>query len=241
MKKVFISSVVQGFGDERRAAESAVRSLGLIPTMAEQFGAQPSSPRHTCLEEVRKSDLFLAVLGSRYGYETDSGLSPCEEELNEARQAGLPIFVFIEDCERDEKQEAFKERITDYGKGYHVSFFDSPDGLFRQIAESLSHYGSTTEVSMTSSQASSHMQQHITSLNSITSRDPFVAVIVLPCDQRQPYLSPMELSRSEEKEAFQRASLFGDTAVFSTKRGVDVIDGREHLELRQRGCCPDLS
>jgi len=235
MKKVFISSVIHGFTDERQAAESAVKSLGLLPIMAEQFGAQPLSPRHACLQGVRRSDLFLAILGNRYGDETDSGKSPCEDEFDEARQGGLPIFIFIKDCERDEKQEAFKERITSYEKGYFVRLFDSTDKLFRQITESLSQYSSTTDVSITTSQASSHIQKHIKLLKSIAFCDSSLAAVVVPSDQREPYISTMELSKNEEKEAFQKAALFGQTAIFSTRQGINLVDEREHLELRQIG------
>jgi len=235
MKKVFISSVIHEFTDERQAAESAVKSLGLLPIMAEKFGAQPLSPRHACLQGVKKSDLFLAILGNRYGDETDSGKSPCEEEFDEARQRGLPIFIFIKDCERDVKQEAFKERITSYEKGYFVRLFDTNDKLFRQITESLSQYSSTTDISITTSQASSHIQKHIKLLKSIVFCDSFIAAVVVPSDQREPYISTMELSKNEEKEAFQRAALFGQTAIFSPQQGINLVDEREHLELRQIG------
>ena len=235
MKKAFISSVMQGFTDERQAAESAVKSLGLLPIMAEQFGAQPLSPRHACLQGVKKSDLFLTILGGRYGDETDSGKSPCEEEFDEARQVGLPIFIFIKDCERDEKQEAFKDRITSYENGYFVCFIDSVDKLFRQITESLSQYSSSTDVSITASQASSHMQEHIKFLKSTASCDSSLAVIIMPSDQRELYIPIMELSNNEEKEKFQQAALFGDTAIFSPRQGINLVDGREHLELRQIG------
>ena len=67
MKKVFISSVIHDFDNERKVAESAVKSLGLIPIMSEQFDAQPLSPRQTCLDGIQKSDLFVAILGNRYG------------------------------------------------------------------------------------------------------------------------------------------------------------------------------
>ena len=234
MKKVFISSVIQGFGEERRAAESAVKSLGLLPIMAEQFGAQPSTPRHACVEEVRRSDLFLAILGNRYGTETDSGKSPSEEEFDQARDMGLPIFIFIKNCNRDAQQEAFKKRITGYETGYLVCF-DSTDGLFRQVTESLSKYGATADVAITASQASSHLQENVRLLSTLPSCDPFICATVIPSDQREAYFSPIELSKPEEKEAFQEAALFGKTAVFSTRRGINVVDQREHLELHQLG------
>ncbi len=235
MKRVFVSSVIQGFGDERGTAESAVKSLGLLPVMAEDFGAQPFSPRLACLQGVKNSDLFLAILGSRYGEQTNSGRSPCEEEFDEARQTGLPIFIFIMNCRREDKQEAFKDRITGYESGYFVHFFDSADRLFRQIVESLSQYGSTTDVSISLSQASSHIQKHVENLRVRISCDVCLAAVVVPSDQRAPYISTMELSEKGEKEVFQQKALFGETSIFSPRKGIDVVDGREHLELRQSG------
>ena len=235
MKKVFISSIIQGFKNERQAAESAIKSLSLLPIMAEQFGAQPLSPRHACLQGVKKSDIFLAILGKRYGDETDSGKSPCEEEFDEARKAGLPIFIFIKECERDDKQEAFRNRITSYEEGYFVRFFDSTDKLFRQITESLSQHSSTTDISISTSQSSFHIQKHIKYLKSKTSLAYYIVAVVVPSDQREQYFSIMELSKKEEKEMFQKTALFGETAIFSIQRGLYFFDEREHLELSQNG------
>lgn len=39
----------------------------------------------------------------------------------------------------------------------------------------------------------------------------------------------------EEKESYQQAALFGSTAILSPRRGIDIVDRREHLELRQVG------
>ncbi len=70
---------------------------------------------------------------------------------------------------------------------------------------------------------------------SVEACDPSVAAIVVPSDQRESYISTMDLSKKEEKEKFQQKALFGETAIFSKRKGIDVVDGREHLELRQFG------
>lgn len=79
------------------------------------------------------------------------------------------------------------------------------------------------------------MQKHIEYLRSIVSCDSSLAVIVMPSDQREPYLSTMELFKKEEKETFQQKALFGETAIFSPRKGIDIVDRREHLELCQLG------
>jgi hypothetical protein len=47
--KVFISSLIMRMEALRAAAREAVEQLGHDPVMAEDFGAQPSSPQVTCL------------------------------------------------------------------------------------------------------------------------------------------------------------------------------------------------
>jgi len=233
MKKIFISSVMHEFKNERQAAKSAIKSLGLIPIMAEQFGAKPLSPRQACLEGVRKSDICVCIIGSRYGYETSSGKSVCEEEFDEARQMGLPILVFIEECHREEKQEAFKEKITHYEQGYFVHFFDNCDKLFRQITESLSQYATTAATSITLTEASAHIQKHIITNTADFTGDATLSVVIMPADQRELYIPLMELASKNEKEAFQQSGLFGDTAIFSPEKGITPVDARGHLEFNQ--------
>ncbi len=61
--KVFVSSVMEGFAEERKTARSAVESLSMEPVMAEDFSAKPFSPQEACLEGVRTSDIYVGILG----------------------------------------------------------------------------------------------------------------------------------------------------------------------------------
>ena len=94
--KVFISSVMRGFEDERAAARRAVESVGLRAVMAETAPARPDASKHALLDLVDPADAVVLILGARYGYIAEHGLSPTEDEFNHARQAGKPIFVFVQ-------------------------------------------------------------------------------------------------------------------------------------------------
>ncbi|PZS35561.1 MAG: hypothetical protein DLM61_01710 [Pseudonocardiales bacterium] len=87
MKTVFISSIQRDFGEVREAARKAVESLGMHPVMAEATGASPESPRRALLDEVRDADIFLLLLGPRYGAPGESGRSPTEDEYTEGGTA----------------------------------------------------------------------------------------------------------------------------------------------------------
>lgn len=64
MATVFLSSVMAGMEAMRRAAEAACESLGIKAIKAEDFVADPASPRGACLRGAANADGFL-LLGAR--------------------------------------------------------------------------------------------------------------------------------------------------------------------------------
>src|SRR5438876_7119319 len=93
---VFISSVQRGFEEYRRAAEAGVERAGMHAVMAEHQSASPSAPRRALLDEVAASDIYLLVLGSRYGLAGENARSPTEDEYDEAVRTNRPIIVMIQ-------------------------------------------------------------------------------------------------------------------------------------------------
>lgn len=67
--KVFISSVMRDFADERAAVKNAVESLGSQALMAETAAASPDPSRQALLPLVEQSDAVVLILGARYGYD----------------------------------------------------------------------------------------------------------------------------------------------------------------------------
>src|SRR5438445_10091 len=86
---VFISSVIGGFEAVRQAAREAVESMGMRPLMAEMVGARPESPQHALLGEVAEADVYLLLLGVRYGEPSASGVSRPDRVAGLARATGL--------------------------------------------------------------------------------------------------------------------------------------------------------
>lgn len=66
-----------------------------------EYTSFPVNPETTavdsCLEAVKKyADLFILVVGGRYGYVTDKGKSVTNLEYLTAREKHIPIYVFID-------------------------------------------------------------------------------------------------------------------------------------------------
>ena len=85
-KKIFISSVQKEFATERQMLFNYLHSdalLGLFfePFLFENLPASDQSTDTAYIREVSKTDIYLGLFGTGYGYETANGLSPTELEL----------------------------------------------------------------------------------------------------------------------------------------------------------------
>lgn len=138
-KKVFLSSVRRGLEEERDALPALIRAIGHIPRRFEDFTAQPVPSRDACLAGVEDADIYLLLLGPRYGERLpDSGLSPTEEEWTVARRRGMPILVFRKlGGDFEGAQRKFAERVENYVSGRFRSTFTSAVDLLSKVAEKV--------------------------------------------------------------------------------------------------------
>jgi len=137
--KVFVSSVIKGFETYRAAAREAISLVGSEPIMAEDFPAQSRSSEDACLDGVGRSELYLLILGPRYGPQTRSGLSATEEEYNEACRLRLPVVHFRTTEPMDADQDRFLNRVSgSWSDGNLYRRVDSEQQLKNEIIRSLS-------------------------------------------------------------------------------------------------------
>lgn len=236
MQKVFISSVIEGFEAERNAARSAVESIPMKPVMAEDFGAKPISPQAACLAGVRGSDLYIGIFGHRYGHVASSGIPATEEEFNEARDRGIPIFLFVQNCEPETRQKEFLAQlsVSGYEDGYHINRFDMAVELASKITKSISDFfGPSDTLLLDTTAAANHAKKHTAALEPTRHEDPTVAQVIFPARQGDPYLSVTDLGTSDMKDKLLQPALFGATALFRKEHGVRTEEGREHLAYLQ--------
>ena len=134
-KRAFISSVMEGFREERAAAADGVRLLGARPVMFEEFGGRDADPQDAYLGEVETSQIYVGILGRRYGKLLSTRFSATHTEFRHAEQQGLRIAVWALDTqEREGPQESFLDEVRTF---HVVPVFRSHADLKRQVGERL--------------------------------------------------------------------------------------------------------
>lgn len=94
--RVFISSTSDDLEDERFQVLEAVRQLHFEHIAMEYFGADPRQPIEVCLEQVGRSDVFLGIVGHRYGsIVEETGKSYTQMEYEEARRIAIPCLIYL--------------------------------------------------------------------------------------------------------------------------------------------------
>ncbi|HUV97959.1 MAG TPA: DUF4062 domain-containing protein [Candidatus Paceibacterota bacterium] len=136
--KVFISSTLKDFEEERKAVKDAIDELN--PTMDLygialiaidlKTGARPNPSKDECLETVAKSHVLIGLLGLRYGQiEPDTGKSITELEYDKAQELDLPTLMYVRhehvridqswmdtNLDRIAKRKAFREKVEENQK-----------------------------------------------------------------------------------------------------------------------------
>lgn len=138
--KIFISSTMTDLQAERQAVEQAIAELRLEAVRAETIGSQPVSSRQACLEMARQCDIYLGIYGARYGWVPPGDqVSVTKMELQEAREQGKDILVYVKDVpEREEAQEEFLQRVEDFDEGFfRRPYFTTPEQLAEWVREDI--------------------------------------------------------------------------------------------------------
>src|SRR5688572_12267775 len=85
-KRAFISSVMSELPAERQAAADAVGAVGAKPVLFEEFGGRDADPEDAYLGEVETSDIYIGILGRRYGKPLRSRYSATHTEYLHAEK-----------------------------------------------------------------------------------------------------------------------------------------------------------
>jgi Domain of unknown function (DUF4062) len=134
-KRAFISSVMAELPTEREAAAAGVRAVGCTPVMFELFGGRDADPEDAYLGEVETSDIYIGILGCRYGKPLRTRYSATHTEYLHAEESGLRIALW---CLRTDHREGHEQSFLDEVRAFHVvPAFSAPDDLRTQIEERL--------------------------------------------------------------------------------------------------------
>ena len=110
--KIFISSTVFDLPNERTAAYNAVIKVGGFPIMSEKtMEAQSTDSLSACLGKVKESDIYVLILGGRYGWQPGGKESITELEYQTARNQNIPIIVINTTYTKESLQVGFEKRV----------------------------------------------------------------------------------------------------------------------------------
>jgi hypothetical protein len=134
-KRGFISSVMAELPAERQAAAAAIRAIGGAPVQFESFGGRDADQEDAYLGEVETSDIYVGIVGRRYGKPLPTRFSATHTEYLHAEKSGLRIAVWcLKANDREGHEEAFLNEIRTF---HVVPTFTSPDDLRAQIEDRL--------------------------------------------------------------------------------------------------------
>ena len=134
------------------AAERAISAVGHVIVDMADFPAADQPAAQVCAEKVRGCDVYVGVLGTRYGspVRDKPEVSYTELEFDTATAVGLPRLVFLLataaadvgipiieliDHKFGDRQEAFRTRVQ--ASGLVTQSFASPDQLGKLVERSL--------------------------------------------------------------------------------------------------------
>ena len=97
--KVFVSSVQKELEDERLIVQNLIQTDPFLqqhctPVLYEFEPASPEDALEECLNLVDECQIYLLMIGTKYGHEVD-GLSITHKEYRRAKEKKVPVLAFI--------------------------------------------------------------------------------------------------------------------------------------------------
>lgn len=104
--RVFVSSTCYDLSEVRDSLDSFIRKYHFEPVLSDKSDVYYSPDNHTyddCLKEVQTCQLFILIIGGRYGGGYKKGVEKPKEksksitnyEYNIAKEHNIPIFTFV--------------------------------------------------------------------------------------------------------------------------------------------------
>lgn len=131
---VFVSSTCYDLKQVREDLKDFFENNYGFQAMLSEFDSFPIDPCigtfENCLSNVYQSaDIFILIVGNRYGYVTDRGKSITNLEYLHAKAKGIPVFVFVD------KQLHSQLKVWESNKeGDFSTFVDNPQ-IFEFVSE----------------------------------------------------------------------------------------------------------
>jgi len=148
VKSIFISST-SDLVEEREATWEVIRQYQMerevLPYISDYDLRPGETPESRILDEIKKADLFLMILGGRYGtpYPEAKKQPPpsiCEWEFSIAKKRHLKMFSLekaIPNEAVEEPQRHFRDRVREFRRGSWRRSFSNKDEFTRAFSAAL--------------------------------------------------------------------------------------------------------
>jgi hypothetical protein len=104
------------------------------PVMFEEFGGRDADPEEAYLAEVEGSDIYIGILGKRYGKPLKSRFSPTNAEYRHAEARAAHGGWTLQTSEREGPEQSFLDEVRTF---YVGPGFSSADDLRRQVEDRM--------------------------------------------------------------------------------------------------------
>jgi hypothetical protein len=144
MKKVvFISSTFVDLKEQRKSVWGILKKYDVIVKGMEDFGAKSTDPLTTCLTELEQSDIYIGIIGMRFGSEdTQTQKSFTQLEYEKAIELKKDVLIYLIDevnfkmppaliqVEKLDKLKAFKSVLKEK---HTVDTFSNSEDLISKL------------------------------------------------------------------------------------------------------------
>ena len=143
MIRVFISSVQKELAEERRAVKEFILHDPLLSRfigdvfLFEDIPAGNRKPDNIYLVEVEQRDIYLAILGNKYGGKNADGKSPTELEFDHATKTHRERLVFVKGDDDKARDQDMAKLVNKVGHQVTRRRFTDIPGLIREVYASL--------------------------------------------------------------------------------------------------------
>jgi ATP-dependent DNA helicase RecG len=150
-QRIFISSAQKEFAEERQALKAYLLGDALLSRFFDVFLFEdlPANDRRAdaaYLDEIRRCDLYLALLGNEYGAEDADGLSPTQREFDEATRMSKTRIVFVKGTDDAGRHPKMRDLITTAGAQLIRRRFTTVAELIPSVYASLVDYLAVKEL-----------------------------------------------------------------------------------------------
>ena len=143
--KIFISGVQLEFSEERRILTNYLSADALFRRFFDVFifedlPAKDQNPQTVYIDEVRKCDVFILLLGKEYGFEFNDGTSPIQQEFETATKNNKYRIAFLTNDKESDRHAKTNNLIRQISDRIIYHTFSTPSELLSNVYSSLINF-----------------------------------------------------------------------------------------------------